>query len=75
MVKCVKKGGVIMNKSKRLTVEEAAKLLGANAQFVRTGLQQSVFPWGYAVKTSSHYTYFILTKKFEECTGIKVVSN
>jgi hypothetical protein len=57
---------------KRLSVEEAAKLMGANAQFIRTGLQQGVFPWGYAVKTSSHYTYFILPEKFEEYTGISV---
>lgn len=59
-------------KNGRLSVEEAAKLMGANAQFIRTGLQQGVFPWGYAVKTSSQYTYFILPKKFEEYTGIKI---
>lgn len=29
-------------------------------------MQQGVFPWGYAVKTSSQYTYFILPKKLEE---------
>jgi hypothetical protein len=62
-------------KNGRLSVEEAAKLMGANAQFIRIGLQQGVFPWGYAVKTSSHYTYFILPKKFEEYTGIKLDSN
>lgn len=59
-------------KNGRLSVEEAAKLLGANAQFIRIGLQQGVFPWGYAVKTSSHYTYFIMPNKFEEYTGIQV---
>lgn len=57
---------------KRLSVEETARLMGANPQFIRTGLQQGVFPWGYAVKTSSHYTYFILPEKFEEYTGISV---
>ncbi len=59
-------------KNGRLSVEEAAKLMGASAQFIRIGLQQSVFPWGYAVKTSSHYTYFIIEKKFEEYTGIQL---
>lgn len=59
-------------KNNRLSVEEAAKLLGANAQFIRIGLQQGVFPWGYAVKTSSHYTYFIITNKFEEYIGVKI---
>lgn len=61
-------------KNMRLSVEEAAKLMGANPQFVRLGLQQNKFPWGYAVKTSSHYTYFIMPNKFEEYTGIKVDS-
>lgn len=56
--------------NKRLTVEAAARLLNASPQFIRIGLQQNVFPWGYAVKTSSHYTYFILPKKFEEYTGV-----
>jgi hypothetical protein len=59
-------------KNGRLSVEEASKLLNASPQFIRIGLQQGVFPWGYAVKTSSRYTYFILTKKFEECTGVKI---
>lgn len=59
-------------KNGRLSVEEAARLINANPQFIRTGLQQGVFPWGYAVKTSSQYTYFILPKKFEEFTGIKL---
>lgn len=59
-------------KKRRLSVEEAAKILGTNAQFIRIGLQQGVFPWGYAVKTSRHYTYFILPKKFEEYTGIQL---
>jgi hypothetical protein len=67
----VTKGGDIL-KNKRLSVEEAAKLLGANAQFIRLGLQQNKFPWGYAVKTSSKYTYFIMRNKFEEYTGIKI---
>lgn len=59
-------------KNGRLSVEEAARLINASPQFIRIGLRQGIFPWGYAVKTSSQYTYFILTKKFEECTGIKI---
>ncbi len=59
-------------KNGRLSVEEAATLLNASPQFIRTGLQQNAFPWGYEVKTSSQYTYLIMQKKFEECTGIKV---
>lgn len=56
----------------RLSINEAARLLNASPQFIRIGLRQNVFPWGYAVKTSSQYTYFVIPKKFEECTGIKV---
>lgn len=56
----------------RLSVKETAELMGANEMFVRIGLRDGVFPWGYAVKTSSQYTYYISTIKFEECTGIKV---
>lgn len=56
----------------RLTVEEAAKLMEASPQFVRIGLQQGLFPWGYAVKMSSEYTYFISASKFTEHTGIEV---
>ena len=55
-----------------LTVREAAKLMGKGEQFIRVGLQQGIFPWGYAVKTSSQYTYFISAAKFTEHTGIPV---
>jgi hypothetical protein len=59
-------------KNGRLSVSEAATLLNASPQFIRIGLQQNIFPWGYAVKTSSQYTYFIIPKKFEEYTGVKI---
>lgn len=57
----------------RLSVIKVAKLLGASEQFVRIGLQQGVFPWGYAVKMSTQWTYVITKQKFEEETGIKVL--
>lgn len=56
----------------RLSVTKVAKLLGASEQFVRIGLQQGVFPWGYAVKMSTQWTYVITKQKFEEETGIEV---
>lgn len=56
----------------RLTVKKAAKLMGASEQFIRLGLQQGIFPWGYAVKTSTQYTYFISSAKFAEFTGISI---
>lgn len=52
-------------KIKSLMVADAAKLLGMNANTVRKGLQQGVFPWGYAIKTSENrWTYFINAKSF-----------
>lgn len=56
----------------RLSVEKTAELMGVSQQFVRIGLQKGVFPWGYAVKMSSQWTYFISPQKFTEHTGIKV---
>lgn len=48
----------------RLTVEEAAEIMGASPQFVRIGLRQGIFPWGYAVKISRRWTYYINRGKF-----------
>ena len=38
----------------KLDVQIAAKLLGMNHNTVRKGLQQGVFPWGYAIHTSEN---------------------
>ena len=59
-------------KYKRIRPEDVAKVMGASPWFIRRGLQQGVFPWGYAVKTSSRFTYWISPVKFTECTGIKI---
>ena len=53
-------------------VAVAAKLMNKNVEFLYMGLQQGIFPFGYAVKTSIKYSYFIRSVKFEEYTGIKV---
>lgn len=55
----------------RLSPEEAAVLMGLGKETVRLGLQQGVFPWGYAVKTSEHrWTYFINARRFAEIEGV-----
>ena len=56
----------------RLSVAEAAHLLGASEQFIRIGLQQGTLKFGMAVKMSGQWTYEITKQKFEEITGIKV---
>ena len=60
------------SKMKRLSVDQAAKLLGMNHETVRKGLRQGVFPWGYAIHTSEcRWSYFINAKKFAEIEGMK----
>lgn len=60
------------NSRNRISVEQAAKLLGASPQFIRIGLQQGKLDFGMAVKMSRYWTYVITKQKFEEKTGIKV---
>ena len=60
------------NSSNRISVEQAAKLLGASPQFIRIGLQQGMLDFGMAVKMSRNWTDVITKQKFEEKTGIKV---
>jgi len=54
----------------RLSVWEVAQKMNVSEQFVRVGLQQGIFPWGYAVKMSSQWTYFINAVKFYESEKI-----
>ena len=51
---------------KTMTVKEVARELGTSQQTVRIGLQQGVFPFGVAVKSSSKYTYVIPREKFND---------
>lgn len=58
---------------RQLLVSDAAKILGMNHNTVRKGLQQGVFPWGYAIHTSEHrWVYFINANRFSEIEGIAV---
>lgn len=63
-----------MEKAERLTCEQAANLMGVKTQFIRLGLQQGRFPFGWAVQTGKQtgsWTYWIGKTKFEETTGLK----
>ena len=46
--------------------------MNVSEQFIRIGLQKGVLPFGYAVKMSNQWTYFISSQKFTEHTGIQV---
>jgi len=53
--------------------EAVAKVFRKNPGTIRAGLQQGVFPWGYAIQTSDHkWSYIINRKRFEEIEGIKL---
>ena len=62
----------------RLSVMDAAGMMGVSHRTVCIGLQQGVFPWGYGIHTSEHkWVYFINARRFAEIEGINVegVSN
>lgn len=59
-------------KNEKLTVQEAARLMGKSEMFIRIGLQRNILPFGYAVKTGKErWSYFISREKFRQATGIK----
>ena len=50
-----------------MLVSEAAKKIGLSPQTLRLGLQQRLFPFGEAIKTSEkRYVYHINKKAFEK---------
>lgn len=51
-----------------------ARLMGKSRDWVAKGLQDGIFPWGYAVKMTD-WSYWVSSAKFTECTGIKVPMN
>lgn len=49
-----------------MRVEDAAKRVNMNPQTLRLALQQGLFPFGVAVKTSKNrYTYYICPQRLE----------
>jgi hypothetical protein len=55
----------------RVDVAVVAKLMHMNHNTIRKGLQDGVFPWGYAIKTSENrWCYFINAVSFQEIEHI-----
>lgn len=53
-----------------MTVKEAARRMGKSELFVREGLRQGIFDFGYAVKVSEkRWSFHISRKKFNEYIG------
>lgn len=58
---------------RQLSVKDVAVLMHKHVNTIRAGLQQGVFPWGYAVHTSEHrWSYFINAERFAEIEGVKL---
>ena len=52
-------------------VETVAKLMHKSKEWVKQGLRDCVFPWGYAVKMKN-WSYFISPVRFTQETGIEI---
>lgn len=56
-----------------LSIADVAKLMHKHKNTIALGLQQGVFPWGYAVHTSERrWSYFINAKRFAEIEGVAI---
>ena len=56
----------------RISVADTAKIMGLSVPTIQAGLQQGVFEWGYAIKTSDQWTYCINAKKLAEIERIEL---
>lgn len=62
-----------MRNSPFATVEEVAKVFHKTNETIRLGLQQRVFPWGYAIECAGgRWSYIINRRRFEEIEGISL---
>lgn len=64
------------NMSQKLTVQEAAEIMGVTPQFLRAALQQEKFPFGVAVEMKQNEFYinayrFILYMEGEDMRSIR----
>ncbi|NFO89187.1 hypothetical protein FDC58_12585 [Clostridium botulinum] len=57
---------------KKISIKDAAEIMGKSQQFVRVGLQREILPFGKAIKMSSVWTYYISPKLFHEYVGEKI---
>lgn len=66
----VKETAVTVPMNLKITVKLAARCLGKSDQFVTSGLQAGVLPFGVAVHgTGGKWNYFIQPEKFREFVG------
>ena len=49
----------------KITVNEAARMMGVNPRFLQMGLQYQRFPFGTAVKGERRWSYYINANRFQ----------
>lgn len=60
-----------LQKHNRISVQEAAKIMGVTCGFVYVGLRKGKFPFGSAIRhESGRWTYWIGRKRFFDYLGI-----
>lgn len=62
----------LIERGETMTVSEVAKMLGTSPLTLRIGLQQGIFPFGVALKTSENsknYKYVLYPNKVREFCG------
>lgn len=62
-------GKVAYIKNEKITIKQAAKIMGKCEQFIRIGLQRGNLPFGTAVKMKNKWSYYISPKLFYEYVG------
>ena len=54
-----------MDPIEKMTVKEAARIMGVTPRFIQAGLQQGRLPFGQAIKFD-RWSYWISKEKFEK---------
>lgn len=57
---------------RRLGVAETARILHTCEDTIRLGLQQKVFPWGYAIQKDGRWIYIINAGKLADMEGVTI---
>ncbi len=60
---------------KKIPLPIVADILGLSVQTLRLGLQRNELPIGFAVKTSSQYTYHISYEQLKNYVGVESLQN
>ena len=66
----IKKGmGTMEHTVKKIQPKDVAEALGIGVQAARIGLQNGIFPFGWAIRRNERYVYAISPKLFAEYVG------